>query len=741
MKLKSHLVLLVGAVSLPLVAFALVSLDRLLISERDARHQAVLEATKSVAYQIDRDISKAEAALKVLAGSPSFDNADWVALHKQAAVAAPTAESWAVVFDAAGRQLMNTRFPLGKALPRTGAPADLEAVLGRNGTSATGVYVGPNTGRQLMRVDLPVVANGQRYLLTMVFEATYFARLIRERPMQSTWVLAVFDQQGTTVARTHRAEEFVGKPGGKAILEAARNSQQGRLRTVTREGVALYDTFVRIPRLGWVVANGVPIDVFEGNSDRVFRFALVGFVVALLLALLGATLLARRFSRAFQRVAAAAKVVGSAELPEAGRSAVDELNDIEVLLQASDARLKIERNGREAAESQLTRLLAVEQEQRRRLEEENRGKDQFVAMLGHELRNPLNAIQGANAVLRRANVKPSETTFAHAVIQRQANHLTRIVDDLLEVNRVLRGKIELRMEPLDLREVVESAVSSFKAAGHGEHRQLDIELAPVSVRGDRSRLEQVASNLLSNARKFTREGGTIRVTLREEFDVAVLVIQDDGVGMSEPLLSRAFDVFVQGPMPLDRTQGGLGIGLALVKQLVADHQGQVGAYSAGTDQGTTMTVRLPAVEPEPVVGAAAPAPASTGAPSRVLLVEDQADARETLSLLLDAEGHRVEAVDSGEKSLERIAAGGLDVAIVDIGMPGLSGYDVARDVRTSGEPIWLIALTGYGQPADIDAALAAGFHAHMVKPVDPDKLLSLLRDLAIKGPPTPNQPR
>jgi signal transduction histidine kinase/ActR/RegA family two-component response regulator len=736
-KLRNHLVLLVAAVSLPLAAFSLLSLDRLRASDRDARHQAVLEATQSVAFHI----AQAEAALRALAGSPSFRSEDWSALHKQAAVAAPTKESWAVVFDAAGHQLMNTRVPLGTPLPSGPAPDDLQDALGQEGSSVTGVYVGPITGRQVMRVNLPVRVEGQRYLLTMVFDAAYFSRLIRERRMPSNWLLAVFDQKGITVARSHRAEEFVGKPGGKAILDAAAASPQGRLRTVTREGIALYDTFVHVPRLGWVVANGVPAEVFEGNSDREFRFALSGFAWALVLALLGAALLGRRLSGAFGRVAEAADVVGSEEPVPVRRSPVTELNNIQAHLQASDARLRSERNGREAAEAQLSRLLAVEQEQRKRLEEENKGKDQFMAMLGHELRNPLNAIQGANAVLRRPNVKPAETSFAHAVIQRQANHLARIVDDLLEVNRVLRGKIELRLEPLDMRDVIESSLASFMAAGHGDQRQVDVELASVTVRGDRSRLEQVTANLLSNARKYTHPGGMIRVSLREELGFAVLVIQDDGVGMSEALLSTAFDVFVQGPTALDRTQAGLGIGLALVRQLVADHQGTVKAYSAGEARGTTMTVRLPAIEPEPVVAAKPSASADAGAGSRVILVEDQADARETLALLLQSEGHSVVAVGSGEEALQKIAGGSLDIAIVDIGMPGLSGYDVARDVRISGEPMWLIALTGYGQSADVEAAMAAGFNAHMVKPVDPEKLFSILREFARKGPPDPTVAR
>ncbi len=736
-KLRRHLVILIGSVALPLAVFSVLALELLRQGERDARHQAVLEATQSIAFQIDRDIARAEAALQALAASPSFLTEDWMALRAQAAIAAPALETWTVVFDASGRQLVNTRLRAGEALPTTGTPDGFADLLQQSKASVSGVYTGPNTGKQVLRVDYPVaLPDGRRFLATVAFEAEYFARLLKTRPLPASWVVAVFDQRGTTVARTHRAAETVGKPGGRAILDASKNASQGRLLTVSREGTKLYDTFVRVDRTGWVVANGVPAAELEGSTTQAIHVIYASFACALALAAIGALFLGGRLSLAFQRVAKAAHAVGTDELPPMTQTNIDELNDIGRQLQESHRRLRDEQQARAGVETEREQLFAAEQDLRKRAEEENRSKDQFMAMLGHELRNPLSAIQGAIGVMRR-QAAGGDLGFAQSVIARQASHLTRIVDDLLEVNRVLRGKIELRMEPLNLQAVVEASVASIKASGRLGQRQLDVVLQPVWVRGDRSRLEQIISNLLSNAQKFTHGDGKICVRLEEADGMAVLTVEDNGVGMAEPLLTRAFDPFVQGPTAIDRSQGGLGIGLALVKQLVGDHKGSVEARSAGEGHGTSFVVKFPSVEPDVTVPSTLHAARETHSRCHVLIVDDQADARETLALLLRGEGHEVVTAASGEEALDAIEKNRFDVAIVDIGLPGLDGYEVAKCIRAGaeGHALRLIALTGYGLPDDVQAAAKAGFDIHMVKPVDPDRLLPQLSDLACaKGP-------
>ena len=732
-KLRHYLVLLVAVAALPLVAFSFIALQQLRESERVALHSAALEVTQSVAYQIDRDLARAEATLNALAGSQALSARDWRAMSRHASIASASPTTWIVVFDDAGRQMMNSRVRPGDPLPSGGVPENFRTLMLATDVVISGVFVGPNTGKQMMRIDLPVhLADGSRFLLTSVFEASYFNRLISERPLRSSWIVGVFDQHGLTVARSHRAAEFVGKRGGAAILQAARDAPQGLVRTVTRDGIALYDTFVRIPRTGWVVANGVPASELEGSSDRALGLMAAGFGAAALSGLAFASYLAWRLTAAFRRLASAMRDIGMAQLPALPSSGLSDLDALQRDVARTHERLRTEQHAREAAEMDREALYALEHDHRVRAEAENRAKDEFLAMLGHELRNPLSAIQGAvSAMARRGG--DTDATFARELIARQAIHLTRLVDDLLEVNRVLRGKIVLRLEPVDWARVTTTAVDALRVAGKLADRHVTLALAPIWVRGDRTRLEQMVGNLLSNAVKFTHPGGHIRLQLRAEEDRAVLTVADDGVGMSETLLETAFDAFVQGPTAPDRSSGGLGIGLALVRQLTVDHHGTVTAHSAGEGEGATFTIVLPRLDAEPYRGGDVPVE-TTADPKmpgcRVLLVEDQEDVREALSFLLEAEGHQVSTAADGEAALRLIDIGRFDAAVMDIGLPGLDGYEIARRVRsrTGGHELRLIALTGYGQERDVRAAADAGFDMHMVKPVDPDRLLAVLRE-------------
>jgi signal transduction histidine kinase/CheY-like chemotaxis protein len=433
-------------------------------------------------------------------------------------------------------------------------------------------------------------------------------------------------------------------------------------------------------------------------------------------------------------------VIGSGEVPALPSTGLSDLDGLARDVVRTHDRLRTEEAAREAAEADRESLYALERENRVRAEAENRAKDEFLAMLAHELRNPLSAVQGAvSAMARRAS--DTDVAFARELIGRQTTHLTRLVDDLLEVNRVLRGKIVLRLEPLDWARVVTAAIDAFRVSGKLADRHITSVLAPVWVRGDHARLEQMVGNLLANAVKFTLPGGHIRITLRAEEDRAVLSMSDDGVGMSAALLEKVFETFVQGPTSPDRSSGGLGIGLALVRQLTLDHHGTVTAHSAGDGEGATFTIVLPRLDAEPYRGSDIPLDSSVRAEvpapaCRVLLVEDQEDVREALSFLLEAEGHQVATAADGPSALRWLDGGRFDAVVMDIGLPGLDGYEVARRIRSraDGHELRLVALTGYGQERDIRAAAEAGFDMHMVKPVDPDRLLAVLREFSRARP-------
>ena len=357
----------------------------------------------------------------------------------------------------------------------------------------------------------------------------------------------------------------------------------------------------------------------------------------------------------------------------------------------------------------------------------NRAKDEFLAMLGHELRNPLGAISSAIRLLEPMDAVSERAALARDVIARQTRHLARLVDDLLDVARVMTGKVLLERQPLDLADAVTRHVNSVRATGKMQDHHVTLETGPVWVDADSLRIEQIVGNLVSNALKYTPAGGRITIRVGPDDGHGLLSIEDTGVGMAPHLLARVFDLFVQGERRLDRTQGGLGIGLTLVRRLVELHGGTVDASSEGPDRGSRFTVRLPAIAPR-IVETARRSGAWDVATRRILIIEDNADARAMLRHLLEAAGHEVHEAGDGRRGLEMALSLRPDVALIDLGLPGLDGFEIARQLRASDDRrnILLVAVTGYGSPEDRERSLLAGFDVHLIKPVDPDMLAGVL---------------
>jgi signal transduction histidine kinase len=361
------------------------------------------------------------------------------------------------------------------------------------------------------------------------------------------------------------------------------------------------------------------------------------------------------------------------------------------------------------------------------LRQSDRRKDEFLAMLAHELRNPLAPIRTASELL--AQILPAgddRIASTLRVLRRQVRQLTRLVDDLLDVSRITQGRIELQRAVVDLASVVAQALEGVEPLmterSHTVLRQA--HLPALYVQGDSARLIQCLSNILTNAAKYTDPGGKIQVALHQQGDTAVLSVQDNGIGMPPELLSKAFDLFVQSERSLDRSQGGLGIGLSVVRRLIEMHDGKVSAKSAGLGQGSSFEIRLPLVA-APAIEAppARPHPKSV---KRVLIVDDNQDAADSLSMLLQIQGHDVQTAYGAQDALDRAAAFDADVVLLDIGLPMMNGFEVARRLRASGNPARLVALSGYGQPQDIRRTRNAGFDAHLVKPVDLEQVDAVL---------------
>jgi len=371
-------------------------------------------------------------------------------------------------------------------------------------------------------------------------------------------------------------------------------------------------------------------------------------------------------------------------------------------------------------------LLARERAARREAESANRAKDEFLAMLGHELRNPLGAISNAAHVLERLGQPGDATAAIRGIIGRQTAHLARLTDDLLDIGRVMVGKVVLDMKPVDLREVAERAIGGLREGGRIERHTVSFDGAPAWVDADTTRIEQIVTNLVTNALKYTPPGGSIKVRVTRKGRDAALSVEDDGLGIAPELLPRIFDLFVQGQPPADRAQGGLGIGLALVKRLTELHGGSVEAHSEGQGKGTTVTATFPVVATPGREAEEREAPAE--AARRILIVEDNDDAREMLRTLLELRRHTVREAIDGPSGIQAALQFQPDIALIDVGLPGLDGYEVARRLRASegAKRMRLIALTGYGLPADALRAREAGFDAHFVKPVHPDQLAEIL---------------
>jgi signal transduction histidine kinase len=373
-------------------------------------------------------------------------------------------------------------------------------------------------------------------------------------------------------------------------------------------------------------------------------------------------------------------------------------------------------------------------EQADALKEADQRKNEFLAFLAHELRNPLAPILTSIEMFRLLGSADANLNQAREIVERQVKHMVRLIDDLLDVTRIAQGKLELRRTVFDLGQAVHQAVQTIRPLIESQAHQLSVDLPsePIPVEGDQARMMQVLVNLLGNAGKYTERGGQIRLHVRREGDEAVLSVCDNGVGIEADMLSRVFDLFTQVGRSIHHSHGGLGIGLTLVRQIVELHGGKVSAHSDGAGHGSEFVVRLP-------IAAQSAAPLSDAAlaqvgitqtaapPCSILIVEDNADARETLATLLKMLGHRTQTAATGPQGVERALADRPQVVLIDIGLPELDGFQVARQIRAAlADAVLLVALTGYAREEDRHRCKEAGFDAHLSKPVELEELNRVL---------------
>jgi signal transduction histidine kinase/ActR/RegA family two-component response regulator len=415
-------------------------------------------------------------------------------------------------------------------------------------------------------------------------------------------------------------------------------------------------------------------------------------------------------------------------------------------LEADNALLR-----REAAERQELALLVEQlreangnlvlaavnaQSSRDDAEETNRRQNEFLAMLAHELRNPLVPISMSASLLERAIGGAGQETRLTQVIQRQVDHMARLLDDLLDAARLSSGKITLGIQALDLRAVIGQAVETVQPRIRERDQQFELQLPPnaVMVDGDQVRLTQVFTNLLGNASKYTQDSGWIRLEVRCA-DEVVVTVADNGTGMEASTITRVFDLFSQGPRSLARSEGGLGVGLNVVRNLVGMHGGSVTASSPGLGAGSSFTVRLPLSHSHVPAAPMVQEPVQHGGPRRILVIEDNVDACEVLRMLLELEGHAVDVAHDGHAGLRMALGARYDAIVCDIGLPGIDGYELMTRLRAGqegGGPL-AVALSGYGHANDRERAKEVGFDRYLVKPVGPDALMEALEKAEATG--------
>jgi signal transduction histidine kinase/ActR/RegA family two-component response regulator len=739
MKVRSHIALLVSAILVPTVLFSLVVLNVLLTAERKAALRSMQELARASVNIMDREMTFAMATAQALSTSRNLNEGNFEAFYEQARASNRGRDINAALLDEHGQQIFNTVRPYGTRIgaPDAAAVARVKQVVESGKPVYSGLIKGRATGKFVVSVEYPVtIADGRRFVVDEWMFSEHLDRLLLAKDIPRSWLISVFDRQGITIARNINPEKFVGQPPRNERLKTILSGFEGISRAYTRDGVEMYGAWERSAMTGWSVGVGVPVDEIEQTAVHTVALTAAGFLTALLCAIGGAVLFGRRLIGAIDQASAAAEMLPAYQVPPVADLRVEEMNRLQMALHRAGHLLVAGETTRQQSLEEAKHARVQAEQAQKVAEDQNRAKDEFLAMLGHELRNPLAAIASGVAMLNLPNLDAGRSANVKAIIGRQTRHLTHLVDELLDAHRILNGKITLARTPLDLKAAVEACLASFEARGAASSHRLSAQLAPAMIESDPTRLEQMIANLVDNALKYTPEGGQVEVRLRTEDGSAVLEVADSGIGLSPELLAKAFDVFVQGQV-VNRSKGGLGIGLAVVSALARQQGATLEAHSPGLNQGSVFTLRFPLAAALPAVEAPPAAGARTGS-ARVLVIEDNRDVREAMFLMLSQHGFTVQVAENGQAGIAAASTHLPQVALVDIDLPDISGFEVARTLRslpaTAG--IQLFAVTGYGQAADRDKALAAGFDGHFTKPVPVEALVAAINRSSAAAAPT-----
>ncbi len=721
MRLRTRLFQLVASTVVPLVILAIVLGGLLATREQETFRDGALARIRAFMTAVDAELGGHIRAVEALAASRSLED-DLLVFYRDAERVMRSQPNWqnVVLTLPDGRQVLNLARPFG-AEPALTTEMDSIRNVVRTGKPAVGnVFFGESTRQYGVPVRVPVFDAGShlKYVLTAVIDVQAFADLVREQDLPPDWVGALIDATGHFIDRVpvlpHEAV------ASEDFLRAVQGSREGWFRGLTLEKVDSYTAFKISDISDWSVGIAIPAAVVNAGVRNAAWIIMLGTLLSVAIALAFAFFVGRRIAQPISRLAASARALGDGQRPASGADVgIDELGEVAKALD-------------ETAEAIRERHELLRREQAA-LREADRAKDAFLAMLGHELRNPLGAITTAAQVSSIAEPGGELATQSQATIERQARHMTRLIEDLLDVSRVTMGKVTLKKEHFDLARLARRVIRTWERSDPMRSGRVELAAAEVWINADRVRIEQVLSNLLDNAAKFSPFNSRLQVIIRPDGDEALMEVTDPGEGIAPDQLEQVFGLFIQGSSGTARLRGGMGVGLALVKRLVEMHGGTIKAASPGLGHGATFSVRLPAAP-------AAPVTETDDAPSvriralrtlRILVTEDNDDAREMMKAMLDFDGHEVRVARDGTETLTCLENWLPDLVLMDIGLPDMEGYEVARRIGETDlrRKLKLIALTGYGQMEDERRAYDAGFDLHLVKPVAPDILREVLAAL------------
>lgn len=746
LSLRWYLVLLVAGTLLPVVLFAVAVVYKLSSQEQAATERRILLATRSLASIVERELSGTTRTLQVLATSERLEQGNLKSFHREVMRVVQTQPSWmtVILLSPEGQQLVNTTRPFGTPLPQAREPASLQRLVKTH--QRTVGNLSPSMLRPNLigfPVRIPVMRNDKlQHILTAVINQKAIAKVVSEQTsVDGEWTRTVVDGKGVVVARTRYPERFVGQRGTPSFLKRISEANEGIYRDTTLEGRKVYVSFRRVSDTPWTVAITVPVDVIQGPVRQAMWLVIGSGLALLLVSGIGSFILSRYISRSITSAALAAEALAKGESPQINPLLIKEV----VLLGQS---LEFAANLLSQRERERNENLQRAEAAREEAEAANRMKDEFLAVLSHELRTPLNPILGWSKLLRTGRLDAVKTAFALETIERNAKLQTQLIEDLLDVARIMQGKLSLKMVPVNLVSTINSAIETVRLAA--EAKSIDLRFPTLDfklnnsdkflVLGDSARLQQVIWNLLINAVKFTPEGGRVEVRLLRVTSQAQIQVIDTGKGIDPNFLPFVFEYFRQEDGKTTRKFGGLGLGLAIVRHLVELHGGTVQADSPGEEQGSTFTVSLPLLRDEnfsltdqSIDSSCLPLYSSPLMGLRVLVVDDDLDTKNFIVFTLEQNHAIVTAVASASEALQALEEKTFDLLISDIGMPEMDGYMLMQQIRSrcsqQNRQVKAIALTAYAGEHNQQQALQVGFQRHLAKPVEPETLVKAIVDL------------